>query len=580
MNTRTFIGLFLLGWVLSACERQVASPGDASPQSFEAGAKLVFLNADIRTMDNDFPRASALCVDGNKITYIGDDEGAKACVGDGTRIIEGAGRLVLPGLIDSHMHAFVGSISEQRVNLSLADTMEKLITALENIREDNPGDGPVYARGWQNHLFGPKGPPASLLDDLFGDRVVILGSVDGHSTWFSSKAFELGGATKDTPDPEPGVRYFERDEETGDLLGTAREGAGGFIVSKLISRNREAYRAALLRWLPRAAEAGLTGFFDAGMGAPSEEDAYALLAELQYTNDLKLRAFTSTSDRGKDDDPAGRFLKIKSDYGGEFIRPTAIKLFADGVPEAHTAFLSRDYIDRPGYAGKPMTPPSRMERLLASATKKDVPVHIHAIGGGAIDLSLNAIERTQTNKRLRHTIAHMDLVDVDDIGRFVELGVIPQTSIQWATKDPSFANIASFVGEDAMKAAYPTRQLVDTGAKQTFGTDWPASAYLSTFKPFIMIETAVTRRLPGNITMPPRNIDEALTVEEAVQAMTINSAYQLYVEDEFGSLEVGKKADLILLHQNIFEIPASRIHDTRALLTVVNGRVVHDALGD
>lgn len=567
---RAVVGAALL--VLAAC----AQPADL----VILGGKLHTMDAAAGAEDTGGAVAQALCVRDGEITYVGDDEGARACIVDSTRVVEANGRLVLPGLIDSHSHIFGGSIADQGVNLSLADTMPLLRDALEQLREANPGDGVIYSRGWQNHLFPPEGPRSALLDEIFGDRVVILESVDGHSTWFSTAALREGGASRQTPDPAPGVSFFERDRRTGGLLGTAREGAGSFIVDRLVSLEPAAYEAALTRWLPRAARAGLTGVFDAGMGAPTEEDAYAMLARLEQSQALTLRVFASTADRGAEDDPVSRLVALRAAHTGPLLRPVAVKLFADGVPEAHTAFLTHDYRDRAGFRGEPMTPPELMNARVRAAQDAGVPVHIHAIGGAAVTMGLDAIERaqTETNRQdIRHAIAHMDLVERSDVPRFASLGVVAQTSIQWATRDPSYDNIGRFVGMDTMEAAYPVRDLIEAGAVQSFGADWPASAYLSTYQPLTLIEIAVTRRLPGQADATPRNPGQSLSVAQAVSAMTRASAWQLGEEARLGSLEVGKRADIIMLDRDIFTIPAHTIHEASSALTIVDGRVVYGA---
>jgi predicted amidohydrolase YtcJ len=547
-------------------------------------ADLVIHNARVHTMDSGKGPsggsiASAVCVRGNSITAVGDARTAAACTGPTTRRIDAGGRVLLPGFIDSHMHAMGGAFAETGINLSLADTPEKLNAALVQLRQANPGTGPIFARGWQNHLFGPQGPTSAQLDAIFGDRVVILGSVDGHSDWFSSRALQLGGATADTPDPQPGVSFFERDAKTGALLGTAREGAGEFIIEKLIPRSPVDYAAAFLRWQPLAAESGLTALFDAGMGAPTEADAYAILDTLQHQGRLNLRMFTSTGDRSKDDDPVARLVKLKADFGSELLRPTAVKLFADGVPEGHTAWLLQPYQDKPGFAGKPMMTDAHLLARLRAAEAAGIPTHTHAIGGAAIRQVLDGVQKVRAENAgksgQRHAIAHMDLVDAADIPRFAKLGVIAQTSIQWATRDPSFDNIAAFVGEPLAESAYPIRSLLDAGVVQSFGTDWPAAAYLSTWKPLIQIEVAVTRRLPGARNAPPRNPAQAITVAEAVTGLTRSAAWQLGAEDQLGSIEPGKRADLVLLDRDIFTVDPFTIAEGRSLLTLVNGRIVH-----
>ena len=552
----------------------------------EADADLVLMGGAIHTMDGAGSSAagggdvvSALCVTGARITYAGDDTGAAGCAGPGTTRIDLQGRLVLPGLIDSHMHAFMGAFTDTGVNLSKADTAEEFRAALEELKARSPSEGVIYAMGWQHHLFDALGPRAAMLDEVFGDRPVILFSVDLHSTVFNTTAFRAAGVTADVADPEPGVRFFERDAETGQLLGTARESARMSIVRRLIKRDRVENRQAILDWLPRAAEAGLTGLFDAGMGAGREEDTYSLLAELEKEGALTLRMFTSAWHRARvgGDRPAARLLDYRNRYRSELIQPTAVKLFADGNPESHTAYLARDYKDRPGHRSQPKMEPERLNALVADAAGKGVPVHVHAIGGAAIAMALDAVEAVRAehgDKGLRHTIAHMDFVSRPHMLRFAALGVVAQTSIQWATRDPSYAHIGAFVGEDAMEAAYPVKSLIGAGVVQTFGSDWPASAYLSTFKPMDMIEVAVTRQLPGRPDMPVRNIAERLTVAEAVWGMTRASAYQMGREADLGSLEVGKRADLVVLDNNIFTAEPQTIHTTRSLMTIVNGQVV------
>ena len=565
------IGSGLIG--LTAC---------MSPDRDESAdpADFLFHSGRIYTVTSDAPWADAITVTGDRISYVGGRTGAESLIGPDTRIIDLDGKMLMPGLIDSHTHIFAGSISAQGVNLSLADTLDKLAEALLTLRDQNSGDGVVYARGWQNHLFPPDGPRKEMLDAVFGDRPVVLDSVDGHSTWFSSKAFAIAGVDAETEDPEAGISFFERNKTTGELLGTARERAGDIIRNAVLSFDRSSYKNALESWLLDAAAAGLTTVYDAGASAPTEQDAYQTLAELEQEGKLSLRVFGSVDYRFGDDDPASRLLDMKSRFTGAYYRPYAVKLYADGVPEAHTAYLLTPYLDRPESTGEPMIPADRMAELITSAFEKDVPVHVHAIGDGAIRMTLDAIELAR-NKTGKHevgaAIAHMDFVHSDDIPRFAELGVVAQTSIQWAAQDPSYENIGAFVGMQRMHDAYPVKSLIEAGALQTFGADWPAAAYFSTYRPLDLLEAAVTRQLPGEIEMPVRNRDERLALNDAIAGMTIRAATQLGADGEIGSIKEGKKADLIVLEHNLFEIPAHEIHDVRVLMTLMDGRIVHEA---
>ena len=547
-------------------------------------ADTVILNARIHTMDGKGRAADggsvaqALCIADGRITRVGSNAAARACIRPGTRVIDAQQRLVLPGLIDSHMHALMGSLADTGIDFASADTPEALAAALRALKAASPGNGPIQARGWQNHLFGPKGPNATELDAIFGDRIVLIESVDGHSTWFSTAALKAGGVTAATPDPVPGSSFWERDA-AGNPTGTAREGADADVARRLIAATPARYEAAFRRWLPRAAEAGLTGLFDAGMGAPEEASAYSLLGAMEAAGQLPLRYFSSTANRGESDDPVARLVGLKARYHGDYLRPTAVKLFADGVPEGHTAFLLDAYKDQPGFRGQPMMTDAHLDARITAAERAGVPVHIHAIGGAAVRQALDAVARARAAGLTgqRHAIAHMDLVDAADIPRFAKLNMVAQTSIQWATRDPSYDNIGRFVGTDLMEAAYPVRSLIASGAVQSFGTDWPAASYLSTFKPLTQIEVAVTRRLPGRRDLPARAPGQAITVAQAVAGLTRASAHQLGVEAEFGSLEPGKRADLVMLDRDIFRIDPATIAAGRSVLTIVGGRTVWDA---
>lgn len=542
---------------------------------------IILLNGKIQTMDDQRQWAEALCIKEKRVHYVGSNDGAQKCMSDESRVIDLNGQLVLPGFMDSHMHIFYGSVVDVGVNLSLADTMDKLVASLKKMKELNPGDEPLYARGWQNFLFPSDGPRKELLDEIFGDRVVMLGSVDGHSKWFSSAALREAGVDKTIEDPQPGVRFWERDQETGELLGTTREGAGDVVTSKLLKRSKAIYEERLKAWLPRANASGLTGVFDAGMGAPSMEDAYEILTRMDTDGDLSLRVFGSVrADSNSTMTHADYFKDMQLRFSSDLVKPAAIKLMADGVPEAHTAYMLDDYRDTPGSRGMPMVSPEKLTDMVLDAEQKNVPVHIHAIGDAAVRMSLDAIQAAQEaveGQGPRHAIAHMDYVNEADIPRFAEMDVIPQTSIQWATVDPSYDTFVKYVGNDIHDNAYPIKSIMDAGGRQTFGTDWPAAAFLSTYKPLIMLETAVTRRLNGDTESPERGRGEGVTVMRAVEALTRNVAYQLGRENHLGSLEKGKLADLIVLDQNIFEILSHNIHKTNVNITIVNGKIVHQS---
>ncbi len=547
-----------------------------------SASQILVVNANIQTIDTEFSFAEALCIADGIITYIGTEQGARACFNKSQKVqtIDAGGKVILPGLIDSHMHIFSGSSSATKVNLSLAEDLETLTDALKFLAQDASEDV-VYARGWQNHIFDSQGPRKTLLDEIFGNnRKVILGSVDGHSTWFSSAALRAAGVDKSIIDPEPGVSFWERDKQTGELLGTSREGAGSIVRRKLITSDKAFYKQALKRWLPQANRSGLTTVFDAGMGAPTEQEAWQILAELSESENLSLRVYGVAHDNGDDPELLVRRLKAYQDnYQSDLVQPLGLKLNADGVPEAHTAFMIDDYRDRPGDRGKPLTSFERLRDIIKVANKAMVPVHIHAIGDAAIDMSISAIEEAANPEiAWQNAIAHVDFVREKEFKRFREQAITAQMSIQWATVDPSFYSIGKFVGMDTMERAYPAKSFIDSDVNVSFGSDWPAAAYLSTFEPFTLIEVAQTRRLPGYTDGPYRAKEQQLSLLQTLYAYTMGSAKQLGIADKVGSLEVGKQADLIILAHDIFSQPKHEIHTNYSLLTMVNGKIVHNEM--
>ena len=540
--------------------------------------QTIIRDAKIQTMDNTNSWAEALCIDFGVITFVGSNKDAAKCFSEDEKpqIISANGRTILPGLIDSHMHIFGGSSSATKINLSLAEDLDSLINSLKVLASEATQDV-VYARGWQNHIFDSQGPRKTLLDEIFGERKVILGSVDGHSTWFSSAALRAAGVDKSIIDPEPGITFWERDKKTGELLGTSREGAGYVVTSKLINRDKSYYRAAFKKWLDQANRSGLTTVFDAGMSAPTEEEAWQILNELASDNSLTLRVYGVAQQRGNSPEQLiENYRHYTKNYQSEYVNPTAVKLLADGVPEAHTAFMVDDYADRPGERGSPMTSPEQLTAYVKAANSNGIAVHIHAIGDAAIDMSLTAIaEAGNSELGWQNAIAHMDFVRPEDIARLKTLQVTAQKSIQWATVDPSYYGIGKFVGMETMERAYPAKSILEAGGNLSLGSDWPSAAYLSTFKPFTLIEIAQTRRLPGYTEGPVRGESERISLMQSLYAITMGSARQLGIADKVGSLEVGKRADLIMLAKDIFTQPSNQINTNYSVLTMLDGKVVY-----
>jgi predicted amidohydrolase YtcJ len=488
--------------------------------------------------------------------------------------------MVLPGFVESHLHFVSGSTSDNP-DLQLAEigTREEIFQALEAYAERHPGSDVVLARGWKHFIF-PEGPTKEPLDRIFPDRPVQLTSVDGHSSWVNSKALSLAGIDRHFPDPQPGFSFFVRDP-SGEPTGLIKEMASDVVRQALVSLDRAYIRQSVEQLQPGFSALGLTTVYDAGTISLDEEDAFGALQDLEGESKLSLRVIGSHAVAGPGDGEAhiSRLLEMRARYNSDQVRASVLKIFLDGVPETHTALLLKPYADRPDYLGQPNLEPAAFRELVVEADRAGIDVHVHAIGEGATRLVLDAVEAARAANGwwdARHTSCHVYYVDPEDLPRFRQLGVIAQTSGEWILWDDFHDLMIERLGAERTGELYRLNTLVNDGATITMGSDWPASGNIVSYNPLLQIEMAHTRRPPGDREariLPPQ--DERLGLPDAIAAMTINSARQLRMEEKVGSLQAGKLADLIVLEENLFEVPSHHIHEIQVLLTMMDGRIVH-----
>ncbi len=550
----------------------IRTPGDTR--------SIAFLSGAVYTVNPAGPWAQALVVSGNRIAYVGSDQGAGAYLAPGTEVINLGGRMLLPGFVEAHIH-FIHGAATDNCDLPLASfgTKEEIFLALETYAREHPIRDPVLARGWKHFIF-PEGPTKESLDRIFPDRPVQLTSVDGHSSWVNSRALDAAGVDRNHPDPQPGFSYFVRDE-SGEPTGFIKEMASEVVTEALVTFDRKFIRAAVERTQPAFSAVGLTTVYDAGTMPLDEDDAFRTLWDLEREGGLDLRVVGSHAVlQPSDAQGAIAVLKAMRDkYNSDQVRASVLKLFLDGVPETYTAMLLEPYADRPDLQGESNLPPALFRELVVEADRLGVDVHVHAIGEGATRMVLDAVEAARTAngwRDARHTSCHVYYVDVNDLSRFRKLGVVAQTSGHWILWDDFHELMVARIGPERTQQLYRLNTLVRDGATLTLGSDWPASGNIVSFNPLLQIEMAHTRQPPGKKdarTLPPEN--ERLGLPEAIAAMTINGARQLRLEDRIGTLEAGKLADLTVLEENLFDIPPHQIHGTRVLLTMMDGRIVH-----
>ncbi len=541
----------------------------------------LFRGGAVYTLDSRLPWAEAIAVRGRDIIAVGSDEEVCAAAGSDARVIELAGRMVLPGFIEAHIHPLIGGFLASGVDLQLP-TRQAALAAIAEYARTHPA-GTVRGFGWRVDMFGPDGPHRTDLDAIVPDRPVLLFAIDGHSAWVNSKTLEVAGITADSPDPVPGFSFYTRDA-SGQPTGFVLETPAVLPIAGAVEPMTKALLSRLFAdWAPKAAAAGITAVFDAGMPADGTEpgELAAIYTDLEALGQLPFRVVASHMVKEAPIGDAVRHtLRLTQLLDTELVRGGVLKILGDGTIEGHTACLLAPYADLPGSTGQSPFSADQWRQLVTEADAAGIDVHIHAIGDGTVRLALDAIEAAilvNPARDRRHTIAHLQFVDDADLARFGELGVIAQFSANWLSADPSSVDTAiARCGPERQRKMYRPRAVLDGGATVTFGTDWPAAGWFSTYKPLDSIQVAVTRRLIGSPEAPVLEpTDQKLDLHQALHANTLAAAQQLRLDHLAGSLQTGKRADLVVLGDNLFDLPAQCIAATTVDMTMMNGRFTH-----
>lgn len=565
----------------SACSLTPAATSP-SPTAGNRYADVVFRNGPIYTVAGPEPWAQAVAVTGDTISHVGDEAGAMALVGPDTRVVDLAGRLLLPGFVEGHIHPFLGAFLTSGVDLQVP-TGDDAMAAIARYAKDNP-TGPVRGFGWRVDMFGPDGPTRGELDRVLPDRPGFFFAIDGHSLWANSAALTMAGVDRHTEDPIPGFSYYARDRN-GDPTGYVLEvNAALRLVDAIEPISAQAMGRLLESWLPKASAAGITSVFDAGV-PPVGSDQGALIGlytDLAHRGQLPFRVVASYSVKEPPfDDAVAKLADIRDRCATDLVRADVVKVVGDGTQGGYTAWLIEPYADKPdSTGGSPFTEP-QWHQLIGQVDAAGFDVHVHACGERTARVALDAIERAAAAnpaRDRRHAVAHLVYVEDLDNRRFGELGVVAQFSANWMSPDPdTMQNMAARYGPPRRDLLYRPQEVLRSGGRISLGTDWPAAGYFSTYKPLDSIQIGVTRQLigqPDAAVLAPA--EQRLSVAEAVQANTLGAAYQLRMDDRVGSLETGKLADMIVLDENIFDIDPRDIHRTSVDLTMMNGTIRHE----
>lgn len=511
-------------------------------------ADLVLRNGDVRTMDAAAPTASAFAVTGGKLVFVGKDEDVGRYIGPKTAVIDAGGLTVLPGLIDSHIHAAEGALALGGCTLHNAQlTIEQAAAPIRAcVAADTTSTWVVI------NEVNPAGFKATRkdLDAIEAKRPLFLWGADGHTAWVNSRALEVARITRETKDPEDGrIERDARGEPTGFLI----DGATGLALS-VMDKPTQAKRLDALRLvLPKLHAVGITSYLEANTDEPTVA-AYAKLASLKELDARVTVAFESSGQNSPDEFARLESLRKQLNHDPLF-RADFIKLFADGVMEypTQTAALLAPYNDAKGApgssTGKYYLTPEAMEAFVAEANRHGFNIHVHAIGDGAVRETLDVFEKLRAagSKQLL-SIAHLQLIDPADLPRFAKLDVGASLQLLWAQPDNySIDALTPWVGPDRLARQYPARSLVAAGAAIAGGSDWDVSS----FNPFEAMATAMSRKNPEQPTRPPLNPAEALSLDEMLAAYTRGAAKLIGRDQEIGSLTAGRFADFIVLDRRL-----------------------------
>jgi len=552
----------------------------------QAKADLIFFGGRVRTPAHPSGFAPALAIRDGVIIATGDDADIRALAGPGTRQVDLAGRLALPAFGDSHIHAISGGLESLRCNLLGLKTRQQCLDTIAAYSAALPPGAWVLGGGWSMEAFPGGTPTAADLDTVTGGRPAFLPNRDHHGAWVNTEALRRGGVTKDTPDPLDGrIERYDGGEPTGAL----HDGAMGYVARHVPAATPAELRAGLAAALGYLHSLGIAYYQDACIGSAGElgiHDTFDTYAAASDDGTLTASVtgalwWNRHGDLGQAD---GLLARRERASAGRF-RATSVKLMVDGVCETFTAAMSQPYLDRAGHPthhhGNFFLEPAELTaiaRLMAG--EHGFQLHFHALGDAAVTAALDAIEALPDQARAagRHHLAHLQFIKPADVARFAAIGAVANFQPLWACAEPQMEELTiPFVGPERTRWQYQIGGVAQAGGRLAFGSDWPVSSA----DPIQEVHVAVNRALSpviGRAGTPevdsPFLPEHAISLDAAIAAFTSGVAYVNHEDDVTGLLAPGLRADVAVLDQDLYAIPAAEIGSASVAMTVSNGQVV------
>ncbi|WP_113718200.1 amidohydrolase [Arthrobacter dokdonensis] len=540
-------------------------------------ADLLFAHGAVHTMDTANPRSHALAVKDGRIMALGDE--ALQLRGPGTEVIDLAGRALLPGFQDAHVHPLMGGLQMVSCDLSESHSWTDYHRIIAGYARANPDREWIEGAGWYGDVFDGGFPRRDLLDELVPDRPCYFMSHDAHGAWVNSLAMELAGITDSTPDPDGGI--IARDA-TGRATGMLIENAAEMVSRLIPPHQQEHVRGALLAAQAFLHSKGVTAWQDAAvgdaLGVPDVFGHYLALEEQGLLTATVTGALWWHRDQGLEQ--LDFFRERRSRAQGRF-RATAVKLMLDGVCENLTAAMTRPYRGHPHEKGMTLIEPEVLCSITRALDAAGFDLHLHAVGDQAVRDSLAALDLPRRSGwDPRHQVAHLDIIDGHDLEKFARIGAIANIQPLWARQDPVLVDTKLpylDAGHQGMHFAFES--LHRAGVRLAIGSDWPVSSP----DPMWGVHTAVNRTAPPadphasdeRSQHDPLLPHEAIALDAALHAATSGAAYANRLDADRGRLRAGMVADLVVLDSDPYEVPASELGSVQAEQTFVDGSRVY-----
>ena len=598
MHKKSIVVVLICTLVSVGCSQKSDEPEATNPVADNGDsvvhntATKVFTNTTVYTVNEAQPWAEAVAINGNKIVYVGDADGAADYVGDGTEVFDLGGGMIVPGFFAAHEHLIASGWTALGVNLSGYGSLEEYLAAIKEYADANPDEQFVRGIGWNVSLVG-RNPTAADLDAIVPDRPVILLDYTIHDMWLNTAALELGNVTKDTEDPVPGLIYWVRDDK-GVPTGYAKEFAWmGAFIEMGAWQAEEMMAASQDRLSKIAAKNGVTANINQGLVTPNIKDlnahfedqkvAMKMMRDLDAAGELRVRTFLQVlfkSDEMSVSQTVENALALREMYNDDKLGITGVKIHPEGVFTSHASVMLEPWADQPNKEAVRGVSAERVAEMALAANAAGLDLSVHTDGSktnrDTIDAFIAAKEAGFTDAR--NSLHHYANVHPDDQQRVIEHKIPVNITTLWATTwSGGLDGAMQILGEKrATENFQQIRTAIDGGTSVSIAADVPSTTP-ELMGPLTQCEAAITRKDPSNPTdtriFPP--MSQAITLDQCLKSVTYEGAWQARKEDVLGTIEAGKLADLVIIEKNLFEVSSDQIADTKILGTLMDGNFTH-----